>query len=167
MQYSQILWAAAYRRFSLTRSQIRQPDWRRHRHHQRPLHRVPRKPARALGKPTGSADPQPARDRHPPTRRPVLDSERQRRLRACQSEPGAVIRSLGRSVAQPGRALSSGGRGREFESRHSDQFSNTYLMLCARRSKRVGNFRAAQFAPESNPIPPFRVPFTARAGAVQ
>ncbi len=26
-----------------------------------------------------------------------------------------------RSVAQPGRALSSGGRGREFESRHSDQ----------------------------------------------
>ena len=29
----------------------------------------------------------------------------------------------GRSVAQPGRALSSGGRGRRFESSHSDQFS--------------------------------------------
>lgn len=31
----------------------------------------------------------------------------------------------GRSVAQPGRALSSGGRGREFESRHSDHIRNS------------------------------------------
>lgn len=33
----------------------------------------------------------------------------------------------GRSVAQPGRALSSGGRGREFKSRHSDQLNLTIV----------------------------------------
>lgn len=39
-------------------------------------------------------------------------------LRGC--EELAISRASVRSVAQPGRALSSGGRGREFESRHSD-----------------------------------------------
>ena len=34
---------------------------------------------------------------------------------------GGAIRRLGRSVAQPGRALCSGRRGRRFESSHSDQ----------------------------------------------
>ncbi len=35
---------------------------------------------------------------------------------------------ISRSVAQFGRALSSGGRGREFKSRHSDQLNRIFLV---------------------------------------
>ncbi|GAB4264846.1 MAG: DMT family transporter [Pararhodobacter sp.] len=43
----------------------------------------------------------------------------------CIDRTGGVIPAHGRSVAQPGRALSSGGRGRWFESTHSDHQSTT------------------------------------------
>src|ERR1700741_4519823 len=43
--------------------------------------------------------------------------------RSCLAAPPSLYLALGRpSVAQPGRALLSGGRGRRFKSSHSDQY---------------------------------------------
>ena len=50
-------------------------------------------------------------------------------------------RSRDRSVAQPGRALSSGGRGRWFESTHSDQHSSFPAITTGCRTR--GSLRAA------------------------
>ena len=48
-------------------------------------------------------------------------------------KPKAISRGLSRSVAQPGRALLSGSRGRRFESCHSDHdFSSLSIRLATK-----------------------------------
>ena len=55
--------------------------------------------------------------------------------RAClHREPSRVTR---RGVAQPGRALSSGGRGRRFESSLPDHFSEITLVLASQARARL------------------------------
>ncbi len=58
-----------------------------------------------------------------------------RSLRRCHEAAISCARVPGRSVAQPGRALSSGGRGRWFESTHSDQHSRHSNLLPTGRGR--------------------------------
>ena len=54
-----------------------------------------------------------------------------RRAAACRQALPTLYARLGRSVAQPGRALCSGRRGRRFESSHSDQPRSPMTSLLA------------------------------------
>ena len=71
---------------------------------------------------------------------------------ACAS--GSIANRASRGVAQPGRALSSGGRGRRFKSSHPDQLDQR-LGRFARTLETARNFATAKIRPanEANPCP--------------
>ena len=78
-------------------------------------------------------------------------------------EARGVPFALVRRVAQPGRALRSGRRGRRFESSLSDQISfNKINRLITNRAKRLvviclsGNHRGTILPPKATILPPFR-----------
>ena len=77
---------------------------------------------------------------------PRANPHTERTTVACGPAYRPLYGALGRSVAQPGRALASGARGRRFESSRSDQFSawRRPSVGRSRRRRRAGPAGAAQ-----------------------
>jgi drug/metabolite transporter (DMT)-like permease len=136
MQYSQIIWASAYGALVLRRGAgMGHASGNGDHRGLGSLHRLPRTTRRQIATTpvlrTRSRMPAPSA----PRVSPFLAENRTARGVGAPTTQGAIdalalgLRRRyparhGRSVAQPGRALSSGGRGRRFESSHSDQFSH-------------------------------------------
>src|SRR5205823_13640056 len=137
----------------------RQPDRRPGRH--RPQRQA--RPRPHAGHPLASRKPLRCRTRFPVTSSPYRDegprlhvpalpthhilSAPRRQKTSSRQPPFATIHRRRRGVAQPGRVLGSGPRGRQFKSAHPDHFFSLILDL-----------RPSSFSPSHLPLSPAAPP---------